>query len=124
MLEKLAATSDIKNRLIIKIWPLSVVFLAIYTPYSFFISNDILSGWLQLGAFLALVLTLLFYFKTKNILIVGNVLAAIGIPVLIPWLVSGGPSGAGLWWTLLRVLDGSPSGNEILTSINFSRKRY
>jgi PAS domain S-box-containing protein len=81
-----------------KVIPLAIIFLCVYTPYSFFISNDPVSGWSELISLVILVLSL-HSFRQENTHIVSNFLIGVGFPVLIPWIFSGGPSGHALWWS-------------------------
>lgn len=87
-----------------RVFPLSIVFLGVYTPYSFFILQDVVAGWSELAALVLLVLSVHFYFKPENTLFICNFMIAAGFPVLLPWLFSGGPSGHALWWSPIFAL--------------------
>lgn len=87
-----------------RVFPLSIVFLGVYTPYSFFILNDIVAGWSELAALVLLLLSAHFYFKPENTLFICNFMIAAGFPVLIPWLFSGGPAAHALWWSPIFAL--------------------
>lgn len=102
--DKLNTVLEIRNKLITKFWPLSIIFLVTYIPMSFFILNDRLAGWLQLSSLVAIIGILLYHRKTKNVSAAGSALAFVGIPVILPWLLTGGPSGAGLWWSAVYVI--------------------
>lgn len=101
---KLNTVLEIRNKLITKFWPLSVVFLITYIPVSFFVMNDYLAGWLQLASLFSIICILLYHRKTKNVSAAGSALAFIGLPVILPWFITGGPSGAGLWWSAVYVI--------------------
>lgn len=92
-----------KNEIIKKLWPLPIVFFLVYTPVSFFILKDYFTGWIHLVTLLFFIISLLVYRKIKNVKIINNMLAIIGIPALIPWLITGGPGGVGFWWSLVYI---------------------
>ena len=87
-----------------KLWPVAAAFFCVYIPVTFFISNDYMAGWILLATFLFFILSMLIYLKTKNVTLITNMLALLGIHALIPWLISGGPGGIGFWWTLVYVV--------------------
>jgi signal transduction histidine kinase len=95
---------DIKQQIIIKFSPVAVVFFCVFIPVDFFISKDYLSGWFLSGTFVFFILSMLVYVKTKNVKHISNMLATLGIPVLIPWLITGGPFGNGFWWSVVYVV--------------------
>lgn len=100
-------TSDdqfIKRNVVIKFWPIAVAFFTVFIPVSFLYSKDHLSGWILTGTFLFFIIAMMIYLKTKNIKIVTNMLALLGIPALLPWLITGGPTDAGFWWSLVYVI--------------------
>lgn len=94
----------LKQRVIKYIWPISSSFFIGYILLSFFVTHHIITGWILVANFLFFIVTLLIYFKTQNVKIVGNTLATIGMPVLLPWLFDGGPSGSAFWWSLVYVV--------------------
>jgi two-component system, chemotaxis family, sensor kinase Cph1 len=57
-----------------------------------------------LSTFLFFVISMVVYFKTKSIKLISSLFAMLGFPVLMPWLINGGPSGAGFWWSLVNVV--------------------
>ncbi len=87
--------------LVVKYWPMALVFLLVFIPVSFFHNNDQLSGWLQTFD-LAILIAIYFYFKkTRKPAPLGHALTFLGIPILVGWLINGGPDNMGLWWTLV-----------------------
>ena len=87
-----------------RLFPLATLMLAIYTPYSFFLTQDYLAGYSLLGALIVLIILRLNFPKIEKHNITKDVLIFLGFPVLIPWLISGGPENAGLWWAPIYVL--------------------
>jgi PAS domain S-box-containing protein len=81
-----------------KVFPLSILFLSVYSPYAFFIIHDYYAGWSQLLALVVLILSVSYYFNPANSDFICNILIALGFPVFLPWILSGGPSGHALWW--------------------------
>lgn len=82
-----------------RVFPLSILFLCVYAPYSLFFLHDYLAGWAQVFALVAHILCVSYYFKPENIRVVCNILISLGFPALLPWFFSGGPSGHALWWS-------------------------
>lgn len=93
-----------KRDVVLKFWPVPILFFLVYIPVSFFISKDYFSGWTLCITFLFLLISLLVYSKTKDVLLITNLLTSLGIPVLIPWLITGGPSGNGVSWSIVYVV--------------------
>ena len=95
---------SIKQEIILKIFPLSILFFSVYTFISFFVIRDYIGGYILLACFLFCIVSIVVYFKTKNLKLIGNMLASLGIPVLLPWLITGGPFGSSFWWSLVYVV--------------------
>lgn len=87
-----------------RVFPLSILFLCVYAPYSLFVLHDYFAGWAEVFALVVHMLLVSYYFKPENSRVICNVLIAIGFPVLIPWFFSGGPSGHALWWSPIYAL--------------------
>jgi PAS domain S-box-containing protein len=104
MVEKELHNDSIHLDVVKKVFPLSLTFLCIYTPYSFFFIHDYLAGWSLLGAIVVHILCVSYYFKPENTKLICNVLIGLGFPVLLPWLFTGGPSGHALWWSPIYAL--------------------
>lgn len=100
----LSEAKDIRSRLVVRLWPVSLIFLGVYIPTCFMVLNDPISGWIQVGVLIVILFTIAFYYKTRNAALVSNVLAMLGIPVLLPWLFTGGVAGTGFWWSIVYVL--------------------
>lgn len=94
----------LKQKVITYIWPVAATFFVGYILLSFFVLHEYVSGFILLGNFIFFITCMVIYFKTKNVWLAGNVLATLGIPVLLPWLISGGPGGVGLWWSIVYVV--------------------
>jgi len=94
----------IKQQIIIRFWPVAVIFFLIFTPLSFFVIHDYLSGWFLLGSFFFFISGMVIYATTKRIGLISNMLAFLGIPVLLPWLITGGPAQSGFWWSVVYAI--------------------
>lgn len=91
--------NNIHLAIVKKVFPLSILFLCVYAPYSLFFLHDYIAGWCQVFALVAHILCVGFYFKPENTRIVCNILISLGFPALLPWFLSGGPSEHALWWS-------------------------
>lgn len=103
---KLITSEDkaLKQKVITYIWPVAASFFIAYTLLSFFVLHEYVTGWILFINFLVFLAAMFVYFKTKNVSLGGHILASIGIPVLLPWLVTGGPGNVGFWWSLVYVI--------------------
>lgn len=89
----------LKQKVVTYIWPVAASFFVGYTLILFFVLHDYFSGFILLGDFFVFMLCMMIYFRTKSLTLAGNILASIGVPVLLPWLVTGGPNDVGFWWS-------------------------
>lgn len=94
----------LKQKVVNYIWPIAASFFVGYILLSFFVTKEFSTGWILLANFLIFLVIMMIYFKTKNVWLASNALAFIGIPVLLPWIISGGPGGVGFWWSLVYVV--------------------
>jgi signal transduction histidine kinase len=96
---------DSFDHLIVKrLFPLAFSLPLVYIPYSFLVSHEYLAGWAEVGVLIALLVLRIFYFKYEHTNILSDMLIFLGFPVLLPWLLTGGPAGHGLWWAPVYVL--------------------
>lgn len=95
---------SIKQKVIMTFWPIAVVFFCVFTPISFFVSHDYFAGWFLLSTFLFFGISMFIYTRTKNVVLITHMLCSLGIPVLIPWLLTGGPANSGFWWSLVYII--------------------
>ncbi len=82
------------------LWPVAVVFLSVFIPVSFFVLHDNFTGYMHILALITIIVSLLIHSKNKNTTLISNIFASLGIPVILPWLISGGPANSGLWYSL------------------------
>jgi len=94
----------IKKKVIRTFWPIAVVFFSVFIPISFFVSHDYFAGWFLLCTFCFFGISMFIYAKTKNVVLITHMLCSLGIPVLIPWLLTGGPAQSGFWWSLVYII--------------------
>jgi signal transduction histidine kinase len=104
MSSNLTETDPLKRKVILILWPVAAIFFSVYIPVSFFILKNFIEGWILSATFLFFIISIIIYFKTRNARIVSHMFAMLGFPVLMPWLIDGGPSGAGFWWSLVNVV--------------------
>lgn len=95
---------SIKQKVIMTFWPIAVVFFSVFIPISFFVSHDYFAGWFLLSTFLFFGISMFIYRRTKNVTLITHMLCTLGIPVLIPWLITGGPANSGFWWSLVYII--------------------
>jgi len=103
-ISNISEDQTIKQLVVVKFWPVAVAFYSVFIPVIFFYSEDYLSGWILLGTFLFFIASMLIYLKKKHITLVTNMLALLGLPTLIPWLITGGPADTGFWWSCVYVV--------------------
>lgn len=96
--------NEMQRLIVLLFLPIAFLFFGVFVPVSFFILHDYIAGWIHLATLLVLFSAVIVYFRTKNTRITTNMLASLGVPVLIPWLITGGPSNAGYWWSLVYVV--------------------
>jgi signal transduction histidine kinase len=94
----------LKQEVFKKYWPVAAIFFSVYIFASFFILKDYLSGWILSVTFLFFITTMVIYHRKKNVGLVSNLFASLGLPTLLPWLVTGGPASEGFWWSLTYVV--------------------
>jgi signal transduction histidine kinase len=93
----------IRERVIIKFWPLASLVLIIFILLSF-ISKDYISGWIHLVNLLFINVSIFICLKAKKILLACNTLAAIGLITIMTFLFTGGPANTGFWWSIVYVV--------------------
>lgn len=95
---------EFDHHLLTKLFPLAISMMVVYVPYSFFFSYDYLAGVLQFISLLVLITLKVRFKHLKDLNLIKDVLIFLGFPVLLPWLISGGPADHGLWWSPTYVL--------------------
>ncbi|MES2559519.1 MAG: PAS domain S-box protein [Bacteroidota bacterium] len=96
--------NEFDQHLLTKLFPLAISMLVVYVPYSFFVSNEYLAGILQFFSLVALIYFKVRFRQLKDLNILKDLLIFLGFPVLLPWLLTGGPADNGLWWSPTYVL--------------------
>jgi signal transduction histidine kinase len=94
----------IRERVIIKFWPLASLVLVIFILESFFISKNYLSGSIHLANLLFITVSIFICLRAKKVLLACNLLAAIGMITIMTFLFTGGPANTGFWWSIVYVV--------------------
>lgn len=81
-----------------------MAFLLVYSYVSFLTPDTVFYAYILLTILFVLISNLIFLSqKPDSVKTAANVLAFLGIPVLIPWLFLGGPLGAGFYWAIVYI---------------------
>lgn len=94
----------IKRETLIKFWPIGGLVVVTYSLASFFLLHDYITGYIEAFILLVLVISMPLAIKHNKILFASNVLAAIGMSVILPMIFSGGPAGTGYWLSITYVV--------------------
>ena len=92
-----------RTRIVMLFSPVGMAFLIVYAYVSFLDPDTRWYGYV-LSVIFGIVTANLFLLRNpKRVQLAANTLAALGIPVLIPWLFNGGPLGHGFFWSLVWI---------------------
>ena len=80
--------------------PLSVIFTIVYSIVTFQDPSLTWYGYILLAAFILLVVNIPLARMTGNITRATHFLVFLGYPVVLPWLITGGPLREGFFWTI------------------------
>jgi PAS domain S-box-containing protein len=90
---------SLKQQAVLKLWPAAAIGGLILIPSSFYV-KDYYAGVLQSCCLTIMMIALLIYRKTKNTWFISNILASLGLTFILPWIVTGGVEGTGLWFSI------------------------
>ncbi len=82
---------------------IAIIFFGAYAAY-YISTGQFYLGYIYVVIFVGVVASLILYKLIKNETIALSVLASLGLPVLIPWQVSGGVGIAGLFWYYIYII--------------------
>ncbi|HSH67190.1 MAG TPA: PAS domain-containing protein, partial [Bacteroidia bacterium] len=89
----------LKQQAVLKLWPVATVVVSIFIPVSFYV-KDYYSGILQSMSLVILLVAVYIHSKSKNTWLISNILASLGLTVILPWIITGGAERTGLWFSI------------------------
>ena len=90
---------SLKQQAVLKLWPVAAVVVSVFICISFYL-EDYYSGLLQSIGLIILLFAVYVHSKSKNTWLISNILASLGLPVIMPWIITGGSEGTGLWFSI------------------------
>ena len=91
---------SLKKQAVLKLWPVAALVMSVFIPVSFYV-KDYYSGVLQCISLAILLISVYLHSKSKaNTRLISNILASLGLTVILPWIISGGADGTGLWFSI------------------------
>jgi PAS domain S-box-containing protein len=90
---------SLKTQAVLKLWPVAVIVVVSFITISFYL-EDYYSGWLQSISLLVLLLAVYVHYRSKNTWLISNILASLGLTVILPWIFTGGVAKTGLWFSI------------------------
>jgi PAS domain S-box-containing protein len=90
---------SLKQQAVLKLWPVAAIVVSCFIVVSFYL-NDYYSGILQCVSLVILLLAVYIHSRSKNTWLISNILAALGFPVIMPWIFTGGSERTGLWFSI------------------------
>jgi PAS domain S-box-containing protein len=90
---------SLKQQAVLKLWPAAFIGGLVLIPSSFYV-KDYYAGTLQSFSFTIMLIALIIYYKSKNTWLISNILASLGLTFILPYIVTGGVEGTGLWFSI------------------------
>ena len=90
---------SIKQQAVLKLWPVALIVVGLFIFVSFY-RGDYYVGILQSLSLFVLLLSVYIHSKSNNTWLIANILASLGITIILPFIVTGGASGTGLWFSI------------------------
>lgn len=90
---------SLKQQAVLMLWPVAFVVVSIFISISFYL-KDYYSGILQSVSLVILLLAVYIHSKSKNTWLISNILASLGLTVIMPWIFTGGSERTGLWFSI------------------------
>lgn len=90
---------SLKQQAVVKLWPVAVVVVSSFIIISFYL-KDYYSGLLQGVSLIILLSAIYVHSKTRNTWLISNILASLGLTVIMPWIFTGGSERTGLWFSI------------------------
>lgn len=90
---------SIKQQAVLKLWPVAAIVVSVFICISFF-EEDYYSCILQSLSLIVLLFAVYIHSKSYNTWLIANILASLGLTVILPWIVTGGSAGTGLWFSI------------------------
>lgn len=91
-------------RLVKLFTPVAIAFLVVYIVVAFRDTATVWYGYLLSFTLIAVLFNLFFLWGIKRANVAAHILVFLGMPVLLPWIVTGGPLGHGFYWGLVYIV--------------------
>jgi PAS domain S-box-containing protein len=89
----------IKQQAVLKLWPVAAIVVSSFISVSFY-RKDYYSGVLQSISLIILFIAVFIHSRSKNTWLISNILASLGLTVILPWIITGGAERTGLWFSI------------------------
>jgi PAS domain S-box-containing protein len=89
----------IKQQAVGKLWPVAALVVSTFILVSFYV-KDYYSGILQSISLIILLIAVYVHARSKNTVLISNILASLGLTVILPWIITGGAERTGLWFSI------------------------
>jgi PAS domain S-box-containing protein len=89
----------IKQQAVRKLWPVAVLVVSSFISVSFYV-KDYYSCVLQSISLVILLIAVFIHSRSKNTWLISNILASLGLTVILPWIITGGAARTGLWFSI------------------------
>jgi PAS domain S-box-containing protein len=90
---------SLKQQAVLKLWPAAAIAGLILIPSSFYV-KDYYVGVLQCCSLTIMMIAVIVHHLSKNTWFISNILASLGLTFILPWIVTGGVEGTGLWFSI------------------------
>jgi len=104
MIDSQSDINLIKKETLKRFWPLAALVLLAYSFVSFYFLDDYISGYIQLINLVLLSVIMPLCIRANKILLASNLLAGIGMMILMPLMFTGGPGNTGFWLSITYVI--------------------
>jgi PAS domain S-box-containing protein len=89
----------LKQQAVLKLWPVAALVVSSFISVSFY-REDYYSGLLQGISLIILLVAVYIHSRSKNTWLISNILASLGLTVILPWIITGGAERTGLWFSI------------------------
>jgi len=90
---------SVKQQAVLKLWPVALVVVVVFIGVSFY-RGDYYAGSLQSISLIVLLLSVYIHSRSNNTWLIANILASLGLTVILPFMITGGAAGTGLWFSV------------------------
>jgi PAS domain S-box-containing protein len=90
---------SLKQQAVLKLWPAAAIGGLILIPSSFYV-KDYYAGVLQSCSLTIMMIAVITHHRSKSTWFISNILASLGLTFILPYIVTGGVEGTGLWFSI------------------------